>query len=341
LRITFLVPGRGLVGGVKVMGEYAGRLRARGHLVQIVYRRAARNLKRLAQALLRRRTRDALDLAQCPLVGVREFDAGGVPDADIVIATGLGASRAALGLPPEKGRLVQLVQGVLHLEESPDEARAVLAAPARRIAVSEFVARFLRERFGVDSVVVLNGVDHAQFTGAPRRLAEPRSVGMIYAPGAGKAAEEGLEAVRLVRQRWPQVRLVIYGARRPRGRAPRAEVFVRPSLRRLRAVYGLCDVWLAPSHSEGFGLPVLEAMACRVVPVATRAGGHEEIVEEGASGFLVPVGDTSAMADRISVLVQDEALLARMSEAAYERSLAFDWDRSTDRLEALLRDWSA
>lgn len=107
-------------------------------------------------------------------------------------------------------------------------------------------------------------------------------------------------------------------------------------MRRLRDIYGLCDVWLAPSHSEGFGLPVLEAMACRVVPVATRCGGHENIVEDGASGFLVPVGDCRAMADRIGLLFQDEALLRRMSEAAYERSLAFDWERSTDQLQTLL-----
>ena len=41
MRITFLAPDRGLVGGVKVLGEYAGRLRARGHEVAVLYRRPA------------------------------------------------------------------------------------------------------------------------------------------------------------------------------------------------------------------------------------------------------------------------------------------------------------
>jgi len=341
LRITFLVPGRGLVGGIKVMGEYAGRLQARGHQVKIVYRRAARNLKRLVQALIARRSPDALALSHCPLVGVREVSDRSMPDADVLVVTGLGVGRAALALTPAKGRVVHLVQGTLHLEESPSEAREVLGATVRRVAVSESVAAFLREQFGLDSVVVPNGVDHEQFTSPPRRFAEPRSVGMIYAPGPAKAADEGLEAIRRVREQWPNVRLVVYGARRPPGRWPRAEMFVRPSLRRLRTVYGLCDVWLAPSHSEGFGLPVLEAMACRVVPVATRSGGHEGIIEEGVSGFLVPVGDTAAMVDRIGLLVQDEGLLGRMSAAAYERSLAFDWERSTDQLDAILREGAA
>jgi glycosyltransferase involved in cell wall biosynthesis len=86
---------------------------------------------------------------------------------------------------------------------------------------------------------------------------------------------------------------------------------------------------------------VLEAMACRTVPVAARSGGHEFIIEDGVSGFLVPVGDAEAMAGRIALLVEDESLLRKMSEAAHERSLVFDWERSTDRLESLLKQWVA
>jgi len=81
-------------------------------------------------------------------------------------------------------------------------------------------------------------------------------------------------------------------------------------------------------------------MACRVVPVATRAGGHECLIEDGVSGFVVPVGDAEAMAARIGLLIEDESILAKMSEAAHEQSLLFDWERSTDRLEALIKEWT-
>ncbi|HUU92703.1 MAG TPA: glycosyltransferase family 4 protein [Phycisphaerae bacterium] len=340
MRITFLVPGRGLVGGIKVMGEYAGHLRARDHDVAVLYRRTARNFKRLLQRLMTRRTPDALDDSGCTLTGVREFTPETVPDADVMVTTGLRAVRAAAALPPGKGRVVEIVQGTIHMEEDPAEARKVMALPVDRVAVSDHVARYLKEHFGVEAAVVLNGVDHSQFYNNERQFRTPRTLGMIYAAGDMKGTAEAFDAVGRIRDRWPGVRLVLYGAKRPRRMPPRTEMFVRPKAARLRAIYAGCEVWLAPSRSEGFGLPVLEAMACGVVPVATRAGGHECIIEDGVSGFLVPVGDDEAMAKRIALLIEDESILRTMSGAARERSLAFDWETSTDQLEALLDTWT-
>jgi len=339
LRITFLVPGRGLVGGIKVMGEYAGRLRARGHDVAVLYRRGARNFKRWLQRWTSRRTSDALDESGCALTAVREFTADSVPSADVLITTGLRAVRAASVLPSGKGRLVEIVQGTIHVEEDPAEARKVMALPARRVAVSDHVAQYLKTRFGVDAAVVPNGVDHSQFYNNERQFRVPRTVGMIYAAGEMKGTAEAFEAMRRIRDQWPDVRLVMYGAKRPRSAPPRTEMSVRPKTPRLRAIYSGCEIWLAPSRSEGFGLPVVEAMACGVVPVATRAGGHECIIEDEVSGFLVPVADSEAMAKRIALLLEDESILRTMSAAAHQRSLAFDWETSTDRLEELLRTW--
>ena len=340
LRITFLVPERGLVGGIKVMGEYAGRLRVRGHDVAVMYPGGTRNVKRWLQRWTTRRTPDALDDSGCMLTAVREFTSETVPDADVILTTGLRAVRAASALPPEKGRVVEIVQGTIDMEEGLAEVRRVMALPVHRVGVSDYVARYLKNQFGVEAAVVSNGVDHSQFYNNERQFRTPRTVGMIYVAGEMKGTAEAFEAMRQVRDQWPDVRLVMYGAKRPRNAPPRTEVFIRPKASRLRAIYSSCEIWLAPSRSEGFGLPVVEAMACGVVPVATRAGGHECIIEEEVSGFLVPVGDGEAMAKRIALLLEDESLLRTMSGAAHERSLAFDWQTSTDGLEALLRAWT-
>jgi hypothetical protein len=340
LRITFVVPGRGLHGGVKVMGEYAGRLRARGHKVTVLYRRTPGDVGRWLRWLFSRHVPDALDESGCPLVAGLELVPEIAPDADILMATGLEAVRAAAGFPPARGRLVEIVQDIVPMEAAPGLARAVMQAPALRVAVSDHVAAYLKAKFDVEAVVVPNGVDHSQFYNTDRQFRTPRSVGMMYVPGAMKGTAEGFEAMAHVRNKWPEVRLVLFGASRPRPAPPRTETYVFPKAKRLRGLYSGCEIWLAPSRSEGFGLTVLEAMACRVVPVAARSGGHEFIIEDGVSGFLVPVGDDEAMASRIGMLLEDESLLRKMSEAAYERSLAFDWERSTDRLEALLKQWA-
>ena len=75
-------------------------------------------------------------------------------------------------------------------------------------------------------------------------------------------------------------------------------------------------VLLLPSELEAFGLAALEAMACGVVPVATRAGGIPELITPGVDGFLEPVGDTAAQANRIIQLLTDDTVFNQMSRAA-------------------------
>jgi D-inositol-3-phosphate glycosyltransferase len=71
-----------------------------------------------------------------------------------------------------------------------------------------------------------------------------------------------------------------------------------------------------PSDEEGFGMVVVEAMACGVPVIATRCGGPEEIISEGLDGFLVPLDDARAFARRLSAICADRELNARLGEAA-------------------------
>jgi glycosyltransferase involved in cell wall biosynthesis len=73
---------------------------------------------------------------------------------------------------------------------------------------------------------------------------------------------------------------------------------------------------LLPSQSESFGLAALEAMACGVVPVATRTGGLPEVIAHGRDGFLEPVGDIAAQSSRVTELLSNSALRGRMAAAA-------------------------
>src|SRR5207302_4816612 len=68
----------------------------------------------------------------------------------------------------------------------------------------------------------------------------------------------------------------------------------------------MADIMLLPSQLESFGLAALEAMACEVVPIATRVGGVPEVVEHGKSGFLADVGDVETMARYAIDLLSDD-----------------------------------
>ncbi|MBV9300823.1 MAG: N-acetyl-alpha-D-glucosaminyl L-malate synthase BshA [Acidobacteriaceae bacterium] len=71
-----------------------------------------------------------------------------------------------------------------------------------------------------------------------------------------------------------------------------------------------------PSELEAFGLAALEAMACGVPPVATRAGGVPDLITHGVDGFTEPVGNIEAQAARLTELLSDDDLHARIAAAA-------------------------
>jgi L-malate glycosyltransferase len=76
----------------------------------------------------------------------------------------------------------------------------------------------------------------------------------------------------------------------------------------------LTHVLLMPSELEAFGLVALEAMACGVVPVATRVGGVPELITDSEDGFLEQVGDVAGQAARVVSLLTDENLHYRMAK---------------------------
>jgi L-malate glycosyltransferase len=101
----------------------------------------------------------------------------------------------------------------------------------------------------------------------------------------------------------------------------------------------LAHVLLMPSEMESFGLVALEAMACSVVPVATRVGGVPELITHGEDGFLEEAGDIAGQAARVVELLRDGDLHYRMSKAGrWNASERFCTDRIIPQYEKYYED---
>jgi N-acetyl-alpha-D-glucosaminyl L-malate synthase BshA len=81
------------------------------------------------------------------------------------------------------------------------------------------------------------------------------------------------------------------------------------------------DVLLLPSDQESFGLAALEAMACEVPVIASKVGGLPEVVTDGETGYLAPVGDVDKMAADAARLLTDRKLRQEMGQRARESAI--------------------
>lgn len=109
--------------------------------------------------------------------------------------------------------------------------------------------------------------------------------------------------------------------------------------KRLREVYWAADVFIFPSHYEIFGLVLLEAMACGALVISTPVGAATDILQDGRNGYLVPIGQPQAIANRVSQVIDSPVGAASLREESLRSVQEFTWraiaQRIVDYAEAL------
>ena len=115
-------------------------------------------------------------------------------------------------------------------------------------------------------------------------------------------------------------------------------LIVREKVNDIEDYLQAADLGLFTSETESFCLSILEAMCFGCPSVSTRVGGIPEVIEDNASGLLVPFGDADALARAVEGLIQDPGRRAALGHAARARALEiFSADAIVPRYEALYR----
>jgi D-inositol-3-phosphate glycosyltransferase len=99
--------------------------------------------------------------------------------------------------------------------------------------------------------------------------------------------------------------------------------------------YSAAEAVVVPSQYESFGMVALEAMACGTPVVASHIGGLAYLVQDGITGFTVPVDDPVELANRLSSLIQDPNLRDRMGKQAVQVAQDYAWDKIASKLVAV------
>src|SRR5690606_8369499 len=105
----------------------------------------------------------------------------------------------------------------------------------------------------------------------------------------------------------------------------------------LEDILSISDLFILPSQYESFGLAALEAMACGVPVISSKAGGLIEINIDGYSGFLSDVGDVKKMAKDAISIIKDDHTLKQFKQNALEQASKFAIEKIVPQYEALYK----
>jgi N-acetyl-alpha-D-glucosaminyl L-malate synthase BshA len=160
---------------------------------------------------------------------------------------------------------------------------------------------------------------------ARRRLAEPDEAILMHLSNF-RPVKRVTDVVKIFAQVAAELpaRLVLVGDGPDRSAAEwlahdlgiQARVHFLGKQERVNELLPLADLMLMPSELESFGLAALEAMACKVPAIATRVGGVPELIDDGVTGLLYPVGNVEEMAAGILALLRDQERFTAMRDAA-------------------------
>ena len=353
MKVHFVLPTEGTVpvGGYKVVYEYANGLVARGHEVTITHPfcllpSQVREMKRLRPWLtfakrwaLRRFTPEAWFKVD-PAVKLRFvpwLHRWFMPAADVVVATAWETAEWVATYEPRHGRRFYLIQHFEDWSGDRDQVLRTWRLPMHKIVISRWLEAMVAEQ-GESSSYITNGLDFKAFgMDVPPQDRDPHSVAMLYHQAAWKGSRYGLEALKQVQAQCPDLKATLFGVCAPPADLPPWVTYHQlPSQRLLREIYNRAAIFLAPSLTEGWGLPPAEAMICGAAVVLTDVDGHREFAQANVNAWMCPAADASALAQGVLTLMSDPVQRLRLAQAGRDSIQRFTWSSACEAMEETL-----
>ena len=339
-RVSFVLPSREPSGGVRVTAELAENLRQRGIDCRILHRQK-RLRQRLRHAIFSRGGGSRLDWigkrfggSAVPFRSLRDVD---YQRGEIVIAVGTMTvdEVRAIERPVIKARYCHGFSD--HLGTT---AEAAWTGSMPTLSVSSTLVPRL-ERISRHRVwgVVPNGIRSDEYFPDSAEFDRDRvAVGTIYNSNPKKAPDDIVEIVRRLRERRPSVPVLAFGSDRQPQSLLCSEYLRNATPQQTREIYNRCLVWFIASKSEGFCLPILEAMACGAAVVSSDHDSVGGLVNDGHNGILVPVGHIDRFVEQISDLLDQPERRHELVQQGLLTAKQFTWRESTSQMFSFLQD---
>ncbi len=349
MRINFVLPRPAvkIVGGFRIVYEYANHLAECGHDVIITYDCSEigtrfhlkfRNIKRVLGVLLFKKAKwFSLD-KRIKIKFVASENDRNLSKADIIIATAVNTVNTVWRADSRRGKKVYFIQGMESFIKPIEEVQQTYRLFMNRITVSRWLYDLVKENIEDDRIFYCrNGIDTQRYTIInPIENRYDKSIAFMYHTDKVKGMRYTLQLIERLKASYGDIRIYAFGAfDRPEELGKEVDYYSYADSSTVIQIYNNAAIFVCTSIEEGFGLTGAESMACGCALVSTETNGSREYADN-TNALLSEPRDVNQMYKNIVTLFDNPSLRIRLAKEGRKSIEKFSKVNSEQRFEQIL-----
>lgn len=353
LKINFILPFIVKTGGIIVVLEYYRKLNALGHDVEIYYPlipywnlipsklKISRKIKIFITLLVGNVFRKGKKLItwhfeHVPVKPVPIINKLFVNNADVIIATTWTTAFNVARFPLKKGKKVYFIQDYENWFDNTNLINKSYKLPLKLITISPWLSELMKTKFKREITgEITNGIRLDKFI-APEKKEIKNSILMLYHEQELKGSKDGIYALNMISKEYSDIEITLFGIyQRPEYLDSGFNYIQNPPVDKLISLYQKATIFIFPSHQEGWGLPPMEAMACKCAVVATNVGCIRS-VNNGKNVLIVNSNDPESIYNALKKLLENSLLRDQIAKEGYMTVQDYTWEKAALKMDKIL-----
>jgi glycosyltransferase involved in cell wall biosynthesis len=209
----------------------------------------------------------------------------------------------------------------------------------KKIVISSWLLDIAKSN-NQDAELIENGFDFEYFKLTnPIENRSPFVISTLYHISANKGFKHAFEALKIVKEKFPAVKCLLFGIyEKPEYLPDWFEYYRKPGKEIHNMIYNTASIFIGPALMEGFGLTLGEAMQCGCAVAATNIGGYSSLCKDKETALLCTPADTTSLSQIIITLINDANLRIAIAHNGHEFIKSFTWDKAYSKFKSFLEN---
>ncbi len=341
--VSFLLPpiSKKVVGGLKIIYQYANYLVDNGCDVCLYYRSSGKNSKGIPEFIVQfirkimlKKEPRWFDLDN--RIIKKDFVLSSEVQGDVVIASDFGSANYAYRSKAK--RKCYFIQDFENWTVPDNEVFKTYRYRMKNIVVSKWLQTIVDKVSGTESIYIPNGIDLNAFHMIQPFEKRGHSIAMLYHNDKRKGCDIGLKVIYRLKKKYPDLKAYLFGSpKRPDSFPDWIHYTHSASQAQVAGIYNKSAIFLCPSRQEGYGLTGLESMACGCALVTTDCKGIKEYAIDEENALMCAVEDADALFKSCCRLFDNTQLHDNICNSGINTSKNFDIETAKKKfLEAVI-----